>query len=218
MPATRWATSVSSLRLAPCSEKSWRTPTLLKRSRARSFSARRTARFPGQWRSRHSSSAFPCFSKSVSSSCFPWSSASQQARDQGHDQRLNLCASRCSRHCRIGIDARDGTTSPRSSDRDCHLEDECRATMLYGFIAAIPAIVLGGPVYARFIAPKMAVRPDQALLDQFTGRPDMAKRAEPAKAAPGLGWVFLPRCCPRSLCWPTRSARRLLPKRSFEPI
>ncbi|MBS0530067.1 MAG: gluconate transporter [Proteobacteria bacterium] len=42
-------------------------------------------------------------------------------------------------------------------------------TMLYGFIAAVPAIVLGGPVYARFIAPRMTVRPDQALLDQFTG-------------------------------------------------
>ena len=41
--------------------------------------------------------------------------------------------------------------------------------MLYGFIAAIPAIILGGPVYARFIAPRMTVRPDQALLDQFTG-------------------------------------------------
>jgi len=41
-------------------------------------------------------------------------------------------------------------------------------TMVYGFIAAIPAIVLAGPLYARFIAPGMSVRPDQALLDQFT--------------------------------------------------
>ena len=41
-------------------------------------------------------------------------------------------------------------------------------TMVYGFISAIPAIVLAGPVYARFIAPRMSVRPDQALLDQFT--------------------------------------------------
>jgi len=41
-------------------------------------------------------------------------------------------------------------------------------TMLYGFIAAIPAIIIGGPLYGRFIAPRLSVRPDQALLDQFT--------------------------------------------------
>jgi gluconate:H+ symporter, GntP family len=41
-------------------------------------------------------------------------------------------------------------------------------TMVYGFISAIPAIILAGPVYARFIAPRMSVRPDQALLDEFT--------------------------------------------------
>ena len=41
-------------------------------------------------------------------------------------------------------------------------------TMVYGFISAIPAIILAGPLYARFIAPRMSVRPDQALLDQFT--------------------------------------------------
>jgi GntP family gluconate:H+ symporter len=41
-------------------------------------------------------------------------------------------------------------------------------TMVYGFISAIPAIVLAGPLYGRFIAPRMSVRPDQALLDQFT--------------------------------------------------
>jgi gluconate:H+ symporter, GntP family len=42
-------------------------------------------------------------------------------------------------------------------------------TMVYGFISAIPAIILAGPLYARFIALGMSVRPDQALLDQFTG-------------------------------------------------
>ena len=41
-------------------------------------------------------------------------------------------------------------------------------SMIYGFISAIPAIILAGPIYARFIAPRMSVRPDQALLDQFT--------------------------------------------------
>ena len=41
-------------------------------------------------------------------------------------------------------------------------------TMIYGFISAIPAVILAGPLYARLIAPRMSVRPDQALLDQFT--------------------------------------------------
>jgi GntP family gluconate:H+ symporter len=41
-------------------------------------------------------------------------------------------------------------------------------TMIYGFISAIPAVILAGPLYARLIAPRLSVRPDQALLDQFT--------------------------------------------------
>ena len=62
-------------------------------------------------------------------------------------------------------------------------------TMLYGFIAAIPAIILGGPVYGRFIAPRLSVRPDQALLDQFTGaREPSGNAATPAPASrPGIG-------------------------------
>lgn len=41
-------------------------------------------------------------------------------------------------------------------------------TMIYGLICAIPAAILGGPVYGKFIAPRMTVRPDQQLLDQYT--------------------------------------------------
>lgn len=41
-------------------------------------------------------------------------------------------------------------------------------TMLYGFLAAIPAMILGGPLYGAFISPRMSTRPDQGLLDQFT--------------------------------------------------
>jgi GntP family gluconate:H+ symporter len=57
-------------------------------------------------------------------------------------------------------------------------------TMVYGFIAAIPAIILAGPLYARFIAPGMSVRPDQALLDQFTGS---SAATATAKAPVGVG-------------------------------
>ena len=41
-------------------------------------------------------------------------------------------------------------------------------TMIYGFICAIPAIILAGPVYTKLIAPRMTVRPNQDLLDQYT--------------------------------------------------
>ena len=98
------------------------------------------------------------------------------------------------------------------------LKTSVAPTMLYGFIAAIPAIVLGGPVYARFIAPKMTVRPDQALLDQFTGSSGHGEASgSRPKPRPGWAWVFLPCCCPRSLCWPTRSARPCFPKVRSEP-
>ncbi|MEU0843129.1 gluconate:H+ symporter [Streptomyces sp. NPDC005962] len=43
-------------------------------------------------------------------------------------------------------------------------------TLLVGVICAIPTIVLAGPVYARWIAPRLAdVRPDAELVAQFTG-------------------------------------------------
>jgi len=41
-------------------------------------------------------------------------------------------------------------------------------TMIYGLICAIPAAILAGPVYGKFISPRMNVRPDQLLLDQYT--------------------------------------------------
>ena len=41
-------------------------------------------------------------------------------------------------------------------------------TMIYGLICAIPAAILAGPVYGKFMAPRMTVRPDPLLLDQYT--------------------------------------------------
>jgi len=43
-------------------------------------------------------------------------------------------------------------------------------TMLVGFVCAVPTVILAGPVYARWIAPRLTdVRPDEALVAQFTG-------------------------------------------------
>jgi len=65
------------------------------------------------------------------------------------------------------------------------LKTSVGATMIYGFIAAIPAIALAGPIYGSFIAPRMKVRPDDALVAQYA--PDAAANAEAkaeAKAEP----------------------------------
>jgi len=43
-------------------------------------------------------------------------------------------------------------------------------TLAVGLVCAIPTVVLAGPVYARWIAPRLPeVRPDAALVAQFTG-------------------------------------------------
>jgi gluconate:H+ symporter, GntP family len=96
------------------------------------------------------------------------------------------------------------------------LKTSVAPTMLYGFIAAIPAIVLGGPVYARLIAPKMTVRPDQALLDQFTGSSGHGEASGmPAEAAPGLGIGLLAVLLPAILMLANTFGETLLPKGSF---
>ena len=66
-------------------------------------------------------------------------------------------------------------------------------TMLYGFIAALPAMVLAGPLYGAFIAPRMTTRPDQALLDQFTlTQQHAASTANPPGVALGAFAALLP--------------------------
>ena len=90
-------------------------------------------------------------------------------------------------------------------------------TMIYGFIAAIPAIILAGPIYARFIAPGMSVRPDQALLDQFTASgaqtsPNAAKTAT-LNAPIGVGIVAV--LMPAILMLAHTLGETLLPKSSW---
>jgi GntP family gluconate:H+ symporter len=40
-------------------------------------------------------------------------------------------------------------------------------TLIYGIICAIPAIIIAGSVYGKFIAPRMTVRPDKQLLELY---------------------------------------------------
>ena len=90
--------------------------------------------------------------------------------------------------------------------------------MVYGFISAIPAIILAGPVYARFVAPRMSVRPDQALLDQFTASgvqtsSDVEKTATTQKAPVGVGTLAV--LMPAILMLANTLGETLLPKSSW---
>lgn len=81
-------------------------------------------------------------------------------------------------------------------------------TMVYGFIAALPAMVLGGPLYGAFLTPRMTTRPDKALLDQFT---TTTQQAAPAPSQPGVGLGVLAALLPALLMLVNALAEMLLP-------
>ena len=84
-------------------------------------------------------------------------------------------------------------------------------TMVYGFISAIPAIILAGPIYARFISPRMSVRPDQALLDQFTSSGSGTSATPRAPIGTGVLAVLMPAI----LMLANTLGETLLPKNSW---
>jgi GntP family gluconate:H+ symporter len=80
-------------------------------------------------------------------------------------------------------------------------------TMLYGFLAAIPAMILGGPLYGAFISPRMSTKPDQALLDQFT-----VTETAGGGQRPGVGLGVLAALLPALLMLVRAVAEMVLPK------
>ncbi|ADX46452.1 gluconate transporter [Paracidovorax avenae ATCC 19860] len=97
------------------------------------------------------------------------------------------------------------------------LKTSVGATMIYGFIAAIPAIVLAGPVYGTFIARRLKVRPDDALVAQYA--PDAADAGGPAaqpvrQNPPGIGQGVLAALAPALLMLLHALGEVLLPKGS----
>ena len=95
------------------------------------------------------------------------------------------------------------------------LKTSVGATMLYGFVAAIPAIVLAGPIYGNFLAPRMKVRPDDALVAQYaphTG--DHGGDAAVRKSPPGLGLGLLTALLPALLMLLNALGEMLLDKGS----
>lgn len=90
-------------------------------------------------------------------------------------------------------------------------------TMVYGFISAIPAVILAGPLYARLIAPGMSVRPDQALLDQFTASGAQASSgvATTTTTNAPIGIGILAVLMPAILMLANTLGETLLPKNSW---
>ncbi len=98
------------------------------------------------------------------------------------------------------------------------LKTSVGATMLYGFIAAIPAIVLAGPVYGSFIARRLTVRPDDALIAQYapesTGADGDAAAQGSRPAPPGIGVGVLAALAPALLMLLHAVGEMLLPRSS----
>lgn len=82
-------------------------------------------------------------------------------------------------------------------------------TMIYGFIAALPAMIFGGPLYGAFIARRMTTRPDEALLEQFTATTEAT-----GNGAPSVGLGVLAALLPALLMLVHALAEMLLPKDS----
>ncbi len=83
-------------------------------------------------------------------------------------------------------------------------------TMIYGFIAALPAMIFSGPLYGAFISPRMTTRPDEALLEQFTTTRQEAAGRNP----PSVGLGVLAALLPALLMLVHAGAEMLLPKGS----
>ncbi|MFT8317426.1 MAG: gluconate:H+ symporter [Sporolactobacillus sp.] len=85
-------------------------------------------------------------------------------------------------------------------------------TMIYGIICAIPAIILAGPIYARFIVPRLSVRPDEQLLAQYADAPSgMSQKKQPVSAF--SAWLVT--LLPMLIMLGRTAAETLLPTRSF---
>ncbi|AYD00254.1 gluconate:H+ symporter [Neorhizobium sp. NCHU2750] len=86
------------------------------------------------------------------------------------------------------------------------------ATMLYGFIAAIPAIIIGGPLYGAIITPRLKVKPDQGLIEQFSAESD--EDSSVTRTPPSLGLSLLAALLPAVLMLFHAVAELILPKGS----
>ncbi|MFE6162619.1 GntP family permease [Streptomyces sp. NPDC056486] len=63
-------------------------------------------------------------------------------------------------------------------------------TIAVGLVCAIPTIIVAGPVYGRWIAPRLDVRPDPELIAKFTGTGTGEEPREQSASKVRTGWAL----------------------------
>lgn len=64
-------------------------------------------------------------------------------------------------------------------------------TMIYGMICAIPTIIIAGPLYGKFITPRLSVKPSDDLLQQYTNDSNLTTR-QPISTALAFSTILVP--------------------------
>ncbi|MCG7339232.1 GntP family permease [Staphylococcus sp. ACRSN] len=64
-------------------------------------------------------------------------------------------------------------------------------TMFYGMICAIPTIIIAGPLYGKFITPRLSVKPSNDLLQQYTNDSNLTTR-QPISTALAFSTILVP--------------------------
>ncbi|MBQ6643366.1 MAG: gluconate transporter [Saccharopolyspora sp.] len=72
------------------------------------------------------------------------------------------------------------------------LHADLGTTIVIGLVCAVPTVVLAGPVYGRWIAPRLDVRPDTELTAQFAGEEDQQSNRPPMHIAWAIAAVLVP--------------------------
>lgn len=89
-------------------------------------------------------------------------------------------------------------------------------TIGLGLICAIPTVILAGPVYARWIAPRVKLEPSDALIDQYTGESTEAD-ARPLRPIP-IWLAFATILVPVVLMLVHTLVQLVAPDSAFEPV
>ncbi|GEQ04231.1 gluconate transporter [Staphylococcus gallinarum] len=64
-------------------------------------------------------------------------------------------------------------------------------TMIYGMICAIPTIIIAGPLYGKFITPRLSVKPSDDLLQQYTNDSNLTT-SQPISTALAFSTILVP--------------------------
>jgi GntP family gluconate:H+ symporter len=64
-------------------------------------------------------------------------------------------------------------------------------TMIYGIICAIPTIIIAGPLYGKFITPRLSVKPNQDLLTQYA-TPEKSTDERPVSSFLAFSTILVP--------------------------